>query len=84
VKSRKTNDLALRLRNNDISAFNTLYWDYHGPVYANALKLTRDSSIAEDIVQEVFVTLWEKRHTIDPKQDVAGWLFVVSHNKAKT
>ena len=81
MKSQKTNDLALRLRNDDISAFNTLYWEYHIAIYANAFKLIRDSIIAEDIVQEVFVTLWEKRHTIDPQQDIAGWLFVVSHHK---
>jgi RNA polymerase sigma-70 factor (ECF subfamily) len=81
VKSRKVNDLALKLRNDDISAFNSLYWEYHGAVYANALKLIRDPSIAEDIVQETFVALWEKRQSIDPKQDIAGWLFVVSHHK---
>ena len=81
MKSRQSNDLASRLRQDDINAFNSLYWEYHGAVYANALKLIRDSAIAEDIVQEVFVTLWEKRHKIDPQQDIAGWLFVVSHHK---
>ena len=81
MKSQKTNDLASRLRNDDISAFNALYWEYHGAIYANAFKLIRDSVIAEDIVQEVFVTLWEKRHMIDPNLDIVGWLFVVSHHK---
>ena len=81
LKSQKTTDLAARLRNNDISAFNTLYWEYHAAVYANALKLIKDPVVAEDIVQEVFVTLWGKRHAIDPDQDLAGWLFVVSHHK---
>jgi len=81
LKSQKTNDLALRLRNNDVDAFNVLYWEYHAAIYANALKLIKDPVIAEDIVQEVFVTLWGKRHTIDPEQDIAGWLFVISHHK---
>jgi RNA polymerase sigma-70 factor (ECF subfamily) len=81
LKSQKTNDLALRLRNDDINAFNTLYWEYHAAVYANSLKLIRDPVLAEDIVQEVFVTLWGKRHTIDPEQDIVGWLFVISHHK---
>ena len=78
----KTNDLPLRLRNDDIDAFNSLYWRYHSPIYANALKLTRDPAIAEDIVQDVFVTLWEKRHLIDPKRDIAGWLFVVCYHRS--
>jgi RNA polymerase sigma-70 factor (ECF subfamily) len=77
----KTKDLASRLRKDDINAFNTLYWKYHAAVYANALKLIKDPVIAEDIVQEVFVTVWGKRHTIDPEQDLAGWLFVISYHK---
>ena len=81
MKSQKTNDLASRLRNDDIDAFNTLYWHYHAAVYANALRLIKDPTIAEDIVQDVFVTLWGKRHAIDPEQDIEGWLFVVSHHK---
>lgn len=82
MKSKTTNDLALRLRKNDISAFNTLYWRYHTAIYANALKLLKDPVIAEDIVQDVFITLWEKRLLIDPNQDIAGWLFVVCHHKS--
>ena len=81
LKSQKSNDLASRLRNDDINAFNTLYWEYHVAVYANTLKLIKDPVLAEDIVQEVFVALWGKRHTIDPEQDIAGWLFVISHHK---
>jgi RNA polymerase sigma-70 factor (ECF subfamily) len=81
LKSQITNDLASRLRNDDINAFNTLYWEYHAAVYANALKLIKDPVIAEDIVQEVFVTVWGKRHSIDPDQDFAGWLFVISYHK---
>jgi RNA polymerase sigma-70 factor (ECF subfamily) len=81
LKDQKTNDLASRLRNDDINAFNTLYWEYHAVVYANALKLIKDPIIAEDIVQETFVTVWGKRHTIDPEQDFAGWLFVISYHK---
>jgi RNA polymerase sigma-70 factor (family 1) len=81
LKDQKTNDLASRLRNDDINAFNTLYWEYHAAVYANALKLIKDPVIAEDIVQETFVTVWGKRHTIDPDQDFAGWLFVISYHK---
>jgi len=77
----KTNDLASRLRNDDINAFNSLYWEYHAAIYANALRLIKDPVIAEDIVQEVFVTVWGKRHSIDPEQDFAGWLFVISYHK---
>jgi RNA polymerase sigma-70 factor (ECF subfamily) len=81
LKSKQTTDLASRLRNDDVDAFNILYWEYHAAVYANAIKLVKDPAIAEDIVQEVFVTLWGKRHVIDPEQNITGWLFVVCHHK---
>jgi len=45
------------------------------------MKLTRDTIIAEEVVQDTFVTLWEKRNSIDPERDIAGWLYTVSYNK---
>ena len=75
-------DPAIRLKNNDKDEFNAWYWMYHAAIYANVLKLTRDIVTTEDIVQEVFISLWEKRSQIDPEQGVAGWLFVVSYHKS--
>ena len=75
-------ELAVRLRNDDLEAFNTLYWKYHSALYLNVLKLTKDPILAEDIVQEVFITLWEKRHTLKEDQSIGGWLFTVSYHKA--
>lgn len=81
-KDKSIRDLAVRLINNDVEAFNALYSTYHGAIYFNALRLTKDSRIAEDIVQEVFTCLWEKRDSLDPSLDLSGWLFVVSHHKS--
>jgi RNA polymerase sigma-70 factor (ECF subfamily) len=69
------------LQNNDISAFDAIYWQHHAAVYANVMKLTKDISATEDLVQEVFTALWEKRMQLNADHDVAGWLFVVSYNK---
>lgn len=82
MKGNLNKELAELLRKNDKEAFNVLYWKYHSAIYYNVLKLTRDFIIAEDIVQEVFITLWEKRHNLDPEQEISGWLFVVSYNKS--
>lgn len=74
--------LISRLRENDTHAFDMLYWKYHQAIYKNALKLTKDEEAASDILQEVFSTLWEKRHTINQDQFVSGWLFVISFNQS--
>ena len=75
-------ELLSRLEKGDMQAFDDLYWKYQKAVYQNVYKLTRDSIIAEDIVQEVFISLWEKRTTIDTSRSVAGWLFVSSYNRS--
>jgi RNA polymerase sigma-70 factor (family 1) len=73
-------ELIERLQQHDVGAFDALYWQYHEVVYRNILKFTKDAIAAEDILQEVFIKLWEKRHTIKTEQSVAGWLFVISFN----
>lgn len=72
----------LRLISGDVDAFDRIYWKYQHAVYRNALKLARGESEAEDILQEVFISLWEKREAIDPTRSVAGWLFVASYNRS--
>ena len=75
-------ELARRLITGDIEAFNEIYQKYFHPVYCNALKITRETAIAEDVLQEVFITLWEKRATIDPENSLAGWLFIICYHKS--
>jgi len=75
-------EIIFRLQQGDVQAFDQLYYKYSKAVYNNALKLTRDAAAAEDIVQEVFTSLWEKRKSIDDQRSVSGWLFVLSYNRA--
>lgn len=75
-------NLITLLKRNDKTAFNELFWKYEHSIYLNVLKLTRHEAIAQDIVQETFITLWEKRSTIDPDKSLSGWLFVLSYNRS--
>jgi RNA polymerase sigma-70 factor (ECF subfamily) len=77
-------DLVRRLQQDDVDAFDILYHTYHHSLYSNIFKLTRQADTAKDILQEVFICLWEKRNTLHPQQPIAGWLFVVSYNKSIT
>ncbi len=70
------------LANGSINAFDTLYQRYHNFVYANILKFIYRHDIAEDILQDVFVALWENRSIFRSDTSVGGWLFVVSRNKS--
>ena len=70
------------LKQGNMQAFNKLYAKYHKALYANVLKLTKNSTAAEDIVQETFISLWQKRNIIDADKSIAGWLFVLSYHKS--
>ncbi|GAB2794596.1 RNA polymerase sigma factor [Rhabdobacter roseus] len=65
----------------DLGYFDGLYEQYHQAVYANILKLVRQPELAEDLLQDVFLALWEHRSTLE-RERVANWLFVVSYNKS--
>lgn len=72
--------LIIRLQYGDKAAFDALYWRYHAGIYANVIKLTRDEVSSEDIVQETFIKLWEKRNSLESNKGIAGWLFVTSYH----
>ncbi len=75
-------ELAVALAAGSKDAFDTIYLLYNRPVYANIFKMVCEPQQAEDLLQEVFLALWENRCSIHNNKSVAGWLFVVSYNKA--
>lgn len=84
LEQHSNTELVTLLQMDNVKAFDQLYWTYYGPVYRNSLKLVKDREEAENIVQEVFLTLWEKRSCLDPEKPLSNWLFVVSYNKSIT
>jgi len=74
--------LVEQLQQGSVTAYDALYNLYFDAVYANICKLVRDEAAAEDIMQEVFIRLWEKRGTLRPGHSVGNWLFVVSYNRS--
>jgi len=72
----------LYLSRGNLFAFNFIYKKYCDIVYANICKYVKNEIFAEDILQEVFLALWENRIKIKTDISVAGWLFRVSYNKS--
>ncbi len=71
-----------RFMKGDEHAFRQLFEHYYQPVFNNIYRVLRNRSFAEDILQDTFLALWEKRDTIKNPENVSGWLFVTSTNKA--
>lgn len=74
--------LLAHLQQDDTLAFAELYSRYRHEVYAYAMSLVKLSDVAEDLLQDVFVRIWDARHKIAIKKDFRPYLFRVCHNRA--
>jgi RNA polymerase sigma-70 factor, ECF subfamily len=64
-------------------AMETLYQRYHRYAYALAYRILRESTAAEDIVQEVFLSIWRKASSYQKRYgSVYSWLQAIVHHRA--
>lgn len=67
----------------DDSALSILYDRYAGMVYAMGLRLLGDRSLAEDLVQDVFTSVWNKAGSFDPsKASLMTWIHRIARNRS--
>lgn len=76
----KHDDHASRIKEGDRNAFREVYYIYYKQLYAIAGKYLKDSQMAEDAVQEIFITLWLKRESLDPSKSLKNFLFTCLKN----
>lgn len=66
----------------DIASFETLFRQYGQVVFKNAYLITGRREDAEDVLQEVFTSVWKSRHTFDPaKGKLSTWLHRITVNE---
>jgi RNA polymerase sigma factor (sigma-70 family) len=58
----------------------TLFERYHVALYRYLMQLTRDPTLSEDLVQEVFFRVLKYAHSYDPSLSFAGWLYGMARN----
>lgn len=76
-------ELVGRLARREPGAIEVLYRRYGRPAYSLARRVTGDEGFAEDVVQEVFLTLWRDPSRYDPARGgFASWLLSMTHHKA--
>jgi len=76
------NDLELlkKLKNDDEIAFKVVFNKYYSRLYYFTLEFVRMEDIAENIVQDTFCTLWNKRHELTDSTNFGAYLFTVAKN----
>jgi RNA polymerase sigma-70 factor (ECF subfamily) len=59
-----------------------LYDRHADAVYASACRLTSDRHVAEEVVQETFLALWNRAELFDPTAgSLAAWLYTIARNR---
>lgn len=73
--------LVARAREGDLGAFEALVVRYQRRIYQLAMRMTRSSSDAEDVVQEVFLTAWRRLPQLEQDAAFVGWLYRTATNR---
>ena len=81
MKTGKSNKELLQLiQKDDRIAFYNLYERYSKRLYGFVLRYIKQESDAEEIVQEVFIKIWESRSKIDVYSSFESFLFTIAYN----
>lgn len=76
------NSIVIRLQAGDTAAFERVFESYYHRLYSFINQYVYDSEVAKNILQDVFLILWEKKSILLDDSNLSAWLYTVSKNKA--
>lgn len=74
-------DLIEKLKTGDRDSFNQLFYQYFHRLSAFCYQYISDVAIAEDLVQDTFISLWDKRADFDHPLALKSFLYTTVRNK---
>lgn len=77
---KQNKQLIKKLKEGDRAAFDALFYAFEPTLYAYAIKLTCDAENAKEVVQEVFLKVWERKKFIDPQYSFDSFLYTIAKN----
>lgn len=72
--------LIVAIRQNDYGSYNTLFVRYYSSLCRYVYSILHDREDTEDIVQELFLNLWNNRKKIEITTNVSGYLYRMARN----
>lgn len=73
-------ELVEKLQKGNIEAFDLLYEKYSGKLYSFGLKYLKSTDEAEELVQSVFLKLWENHKSLKKESSFKSFLFTIAYN----
>ena len=75
------NELVSQLIAGNVHAFEKLYQLYSPRIFGRLINLVKSDAEAREILQDVFLVLWERRTSIDPEKSFRSFIFKIAENK---
>lgn len=72
--------LLVQLKNGDEQAFEILYNNYKFRIAGNLFKLLKSDDLVKEVLQELFLKIWQVRAQIDCEKSFKSYLFLISEN----
>jgi RNA polymerase sigma-70 factor, ECF subfamily len=84
IAAQATSDEMLleRIADGDRTAMHTLYSRHNVRVYRFILRIVRDTTMAEDLVSQVFLDVWRTARQFEGRSQVSTWLLAIARFKA--
>lgn len=73
-------ELLLLLKQGHVAAFDEIYKLYSSRLFGNIYKMVKSESTAREILQEVFIKVWNNRAGIDLKRSFRSYIFRIAEN----
>lgn len=80
TEDQKESSYVKKLKEGDSSSFDHLFHQYEAQLYQVCLFLTHSPTDAEEVVQEVFIKVWETRHRLNPDLSFSAYLIQIAKN----
>jgi len=83
LRTAADSDLIGRLKARDHKAMAELYDRFGRIAFSLIFRVVRNSAVAEDLIQETFLRVWNRVHSFDPQRGALGpWVLTVARNRA--
>lgn len=70
------------IKKGDKNAFENLFLEFYEPLCQFAWRFTHSQHVSEELVQEVFLNVWQSKETLDPQSEIKSYLYQSVKNKA--
>ncbi len=82
ISSQSDAQLVKAIRKAKAKAFKELYFRYSEMLYRFLWRKTHDSEVAKDLVQDLFMKVWNNRQNLEEKKSIKSYLYRAANNLA--